>query len=131
MGSILSASPRASRHDEFFYDSHCQQWRWHWEGRWWTFQPLFDDDMDFGGVLRKGGWLVSDQGHAWHGPDPEEWSRRHRRRQALRRWRREEVARCSCASLSMRRKALPAPLADFVVELAFGDDIARDALNRA
>ena len=51
MGGKLSAFSMVSRRgrdDEFFFDTFRQKWRWHWEHTWWTFEPLCDDDPEFG-----------------------------------------------------------------------------------
>ena len=96
---------------------------------WWTFEPLFDDDMELGGVLRNWACWVSDQGNTWHGPDPEEWTRRHRRRQANRFWLREERSRCNCAAMTLRRVSVPASLAHDILAWSFAEDIVKAAMR--
>lgn len=130
MGGKLSASTMTSRRgsDEFFFDDFRQQWRWHWKDTWWTFEPFFDDDPEFG-MLRKGACWVSDCGRIWHGPDPEEWCRQHRRRQANRRWLREERSRCKSTAMSLRRTIVPAALTTDILGWAFDRDTIKDAIR--
>ena len=130
MGGKVSAPLMARRRgkDEFFFDKFRQQWRWHWGGSWWTFEPLLDDDLELG-LLRKGACWVSDQGHIWHGVDPEEWQRLQRRKQARRWWLREEHSRCKCTAMSLRRTSVPATLAKAILGFTFGDDIIKNAIR--
>ena len=125
MGAIFSVSAMVAcrGNDEFYFDRFRQQWRWHYGDRWWTFEPIFDDDMEFG-VFCKGGCWVSDQGHIWHGVDPEAWYRQYSWMQANRRWLREECYRFRYTAMALRRKELPAPITSCVLVLAFGHDIS-------
>ena len=127
MGGKFSALVSARRlgADEFFFDDFRQQWRWHWAGTWWTIDPLFDDEPETG-MLRKGWCWVSDCGGVWYGLDPELWCRRHRRRQAIRRWLHEERSRCKCAAMCLRRTTVPDPLAQAILGRTFGGDITED-----
>ncbi len=122
MGGTLSSS---SRNGQFFFDHRFQEWRWQWGSQWWTFRPLYDDDLDMGMFSRTGGCWVSDAGQYWIGPDPDEWMRPHRvRMDRRRRWierqrrHREEIAHCELARKALERK-MPAPLVRVALEHTF------------
>jgi hypothetical protein len=119
---------RRGRDDEFFFDTFRQKWRWHWGDTWWTFEPLYDDDPEFG-ILQKGSCWVPDRGSIWYGLDPEEWCRHHRRRQANHRWRLEERCRCKSTGMSLRRTNVPAPLTQVILGWAFDRDTIKDAMR--
>ena len=119
MGTILSSD----RSDEFFFDRRTQEWRWLWDGQWWTFDP-FQDDFD--GMLRTEGLWVSDRGSCWYGVDPDRWvSQYERRMEQQRRWihrqqrNRAEVVRCKLVRQALQKK-MPGALVELALHQAFG-----------
>ena len=85
--------------------------------------------MEVSGVLRDEACWVSDQGDIWHGVNPEDWSRMHRRRQANRAWLRQEKARCICAIMSLRRASVPVVLAQEIMAWSFAERTVKGVMR--
>ncbi len=115
MGATTSAPA-----GEFFYDKRNHEWRWLWDGQWWSWVMFGDDDLDMGVFSRMSGCWVSDvTGQRWHeGPDPDEWMRRYRWRSEQRRRWMERSQRRQALRRSLSQK-MPPPLVEEVLQQVF------------